>query len=158
MVAVDIPPGVIFFASRAPKLAIPPLVAYLVVTLARSHAGIETPTWLLCIFCLLSFPVSLTVHVQWRLFMDRRGAARLGAELAPCVPSWLAFLRGGGRGSAGWYPGAFSFLGSGFGRDGQRLCVTPQQADWTKSSRRLETPSTSAFSSKTGCVHRNRAA
>jgi hypothetical protein len=154
MVSVDIPPGIIFFASRAPKLAIPPLVTYFFVTLIRSHAGIDVPTWLLCIFFLLSFPVALTVHVQWRLFMDRRGAARLGAELAPCVPSWIAFLRGGGRGSVSWYPGAFSFSESGAMVN---VFATPQQADWTMSSRRSETPSTSAFSSRTGCVHRNSA-
>lgn len=106
---VDIPPGIVYVVARAPKLATPPIAAYLFTILTRSHGGIDVPGWLLGLLILASYPIALTLHVQWRLFMDRRSAARLGAVLTPSIPDRIPGglrLMMGVRKSARWYPGA----------------------------------------------------
>ena len=112
--AIDLPPGIVYLSQRLPKLVSPPLLAYVLGIIARSHTNIDIPDWAIPVAIVLSLPVALTAKVQWQLFKDRRGAARFGAVLPPDIPDryglpgGLGFVISSGEEVAVGYPGALT--------------------------------------------------
>ncbi|KAF8665619.1 hypothetical protein AX16_000075 [Volvariella volvacea WC 439] len=93
---INIPPGFYWCLTQLPSLILPPTLVLLANKIAASFWGTAIPLWALIVALFLSFPAVLFVQVQYSDWVNRREAARLGAVIAPHVPSKL--------------PGGVSFL------------------------------------------------
>ncbi|KAJ3501557.1 hypothetical protein NMY22_g18888 [Coprinellus aureogranulatus] len=108
-----LPPGIVYLARHAPRLAAPPVLTYLLLgVVANSYGGYDIPVWLCRAAITLSLPVAIVLQVQWQLYKDQRAASSLGAVLPPTIPDWipggLRILLGKGKGHSAGYPGTFS--------------------------------------------------
>ncbi|KII89803.1 hypothetical protein PLICRDRAFT_174635 [Plicaturopsis crispa FD-325 SS-3] len=78
---VDIPPGPKYVASQLPRLLLPPIATYAVLTLLHP----APPLWLSVLAPLLSLPALLALGVWWEEWCNRRAARKLGAVLPPRI-------------------------------------------------------------------------
>ena len=82
-------PGVGYILREAPRLFFPPAFVVAAHAALRALSGVSLPIWLQTVACILSYPVSLALSVQWKQFRDARAAAALGAVLPPKVQTKL---------------------------------------------------------------------
>lgn len=82
---MDVPPIIPYALHRLPRLATPIVVVYIASKVLEIQYRILTPAWLLINLYALSLPATLTLHVNYKSWKDRRDAAALGAQLPPLV-------------------------------------------------------------------------
>lgn len=84
---MGLPPGLAFLSLHIPQVVGPPLFVYLASHLATAAWGLTIPTWLLTVAYVASWPLALTVIIQYSDWKTAREAAAIGAELPPRIPS-----------------------------------------------------------------------
>ena len=81
------PPGLVYLASNAPHLLLPPSIVYILIHAAQRQCNAHAPLWLVIVLCVLSWPCAVFLYVQWKDHNIRKRAAARGATLPPSVAS-----------------------------------------------------------------------
>ncbi|KAI9058872.1 cytochrome P450 monooxygenase pc-3 [Trametes sanguinea] len=93
----SLPPGPRYLIAQLPNVLAPPVIIYVLAYFARAQLNLNPPAWLLAVAYILSWPVALTVRVQWHDYVNRRRARALGAVMPPAIahrwPGSLDLLR-----------------------------------------------------------------
>ncbi|KDQ56219.1 hypothetical protein JAAARDRAFT_70562 [Jaapia argillacea MUCL 33604] len=84
---METPPGFIFLFKNLPRLLSPPALLYLGNVAARDMFGVELPSWLVAIACIISPVLALSLSTLWDDYKNRRDASALNAIMAPFVES-----------------------------------------------------------------------
>lgn len=77
---MDLPPGPVYFFTNIPRLALPPLVAYIL----DAFVGLKLPRWAY----LMSLPLAFMVEVYYIRLKNYLDARRLGARQPQRIPDW----------------------------------------------------------------------
>lgn len=85
---MELPPGVALILASAPRIILPPAIAYCGIQICGSFFDLSVPIWLQLPLYLASFPLSFT-RIAYADIRDKRQAAMNGAILAPKVLSKL---------------------------------------------------------------------
>lgn len=83
---MNVPPGITYLVQRIPRILTPPIIAYALVYLGKTHLSIQLSGWGLSSVLLLSLPVGLTLSVLWKDLAIRWDACAKGAVLPPISP------------------------------------------------------------------------
>jgi len=111
---MPLPPGPVYLLQNLPSVVLLPSLVLVTVKLLPQFGFFPLPAWIAGLACLLSFPLSIFVQVQYRDILDRRAAASHGAVMPPTVsdkwPGGLTLLARTLDNLKNGYPGMQVFI------------------------------------------------
>ena len=83
--SMQLPPGPLYLLRKFPYFAVPSIIVYACLTLAKRHLSLDIPTWLTVFTVLLARPAIFIFKRYYSRFADSRHAAANNAVVAPRV-------------------------------------------------------------------------
>ena len=82
---MQLAPGPLYFLRNLPFFAVPSIILYACLTLAKEHLSFNIPTWLTIFIAFLARPAIFIFNRHYSRFADNRDAAANNAVVAPHV-------------------------------------------------------------------------
>ena len=82
---MQLPPGPPYLLRSFPHFAVPSIIVYTCLTLAKKYLSVAVPTWLTVSAVILARPAIFFFNRYFKRFSDGRDAAANNAVLAPYV-------------------------------------------------------------------------
>lgn len=83
---MSLPPGLRYILRQLPNILIPPAIIYASAYIAREHFQLSSPTWILVLLNLFSWPIAFTALVQYHDYANLLRARTLGAVCPREIP------------------------------------------------------------------------